>query len=122
MRMSERVNRRPSPTPSPSQREEQLFASALDKAESERAAFLERACQGNAALHRRLKALLAAHARPDPRLAVPEDAALLSHRRHLAGDATDDAVGLSFGRYKILERLGEGGWGVVYVAQQTEPV
>jgi serine/threonine protein kinase/tetratricopeptide (TPR) repeat protein len=37
-------------------------------------------------------------------------------------DAPDEVVGQLLGRYKLLERLGEGGCGVVYVAEQTEPV
>src|SRR5208283_4574134 len=34
----------------------------------------------------------------------------------------DEAVGQTLGRYKLLERVGEGGCGVVYVAEQTEPL
>ena len=37
-------------------------------------------------------------------------------------DAPDETVGQRIGRYKILECVGEGGCGVVYVAEQAEPV
>ena len=39
-----------------------------------------------------------------------------------AEEPPDEAVGQTLGRYKLLERIGEGGCGVVYVAEQTEPV
>jgi WD40 repeat protein len=39
------------------------------------------------------------------------------------GDDTHDSVlGTHIGRYKLLQRIGEGGWGVVYMAEQQEPV
>lgn len=37
-------------------------------------------------------------------------------------DPLDDAVGQVIGRYKLREKIGEGGCGVVYAAEQTEPV
>jgi hypothetical protein len=40
----------------------------------------------------------------------------------LTDELTDEAVRQTLGRYKLLERVGEGGCGVVYVAEQTEPV
>ncbi len=53
---------------------------------------------------------------------IPPDAA---SRRTLgveSADAADAALGTRISHYKLLERVGEGGWGVVYVAEQTEPV
>ena len=103
--------------------EEALFAAALERPAAERAAFLDGACHGNPALRARLAALLAAHDRPDE---LPGDgtamATVKGTNKPDFAHAPDEAVGQTLGRYKLLERVGEGGCGVVYVAEQTEPV
>ena len=105
----------------PPSNEEALFALALSKPAAERAAWLDRECGGDSALRQRLDALLAAHEQPDTLLATKAEAARPTIKLDLA-DAPDEAVGQTLGRYKLLERVGEGGCGVVYVAEQTEPV
>ncbi|MSU58721.1 MAG: tetratricopeptide repeat protein [Pedosphaera sp.] len=102
-------------------REEALFALALEKPADKRPAFLDAMCEGDPALRQRLEALLAAHEQPDAALATTAPAGKQTIKLDLA-DAPDEAVGTTLGRYKLLERVGEGGCGVVYVAEQTEPV
>ncbi len=101
-------------------REEALFAAALEQHSSERAAFLKGACLGDDALRKRVEGLLAAY---DATANLLHTAAGQAPTIKLdLADAPDEAVGQTLGRYKLLERVGEGGCGVVYVAEQTEPV
>ena len=107
--------------PSQQEREAALFQAAVQLTASERDAFLNGACRGDAALRQRLEALLAAHDEPDELSPGVAPKVVATIKLDLS-DTPDEAVGQTLGRYKLLERLGEGGCGVVYVAEQTEPV
>jgi serine/threonine protein kinase/WD40 repeat protein len=102
--------------------EESIFADALAiGSPAERAAYLSRACAGNPALRAAVDALLAAHAASNVLDKPPAD--LTGGYTPERAAAPDEAVGAVLaGKYKLVELIGAGGMGAVYMAQQTEPV
>ena len=100
--------------------EEALFAAALERPPGpEREAFLDAACAGDPARRERVGRLLAADDRPPGILDHPPDPFSTGSDRPKPALAAD---ALFAGRFKLRQKLGEGGMGEVWVADQAEPV
>jgi len=108
-----------------------IFAAALELPADQCAAYLDQACAGDATLRQRVEALLRVHdeagnffdklssatrpASAEGAMAGPSGTIQLFG---VPAEKTGDRIG----RYKLLQQIGEGGCGVVYMAEQEEPV
>jgi serine/threonine protein kinase len=102
--------------------ERTIFLEALDKEDpAERAAYLERACGANAELRRRVERLLEALDSAGSFMEAPAAPAEMGAINEGLQPILE-GPGTRIGPYKLLEPIGEGGMGVVYMAEQTEPV
>src|SRR5689334_7629540 len=100
---------------------ETIFLAALELLPPKRAAYVQEACGTDVQLRERVEALLRAHEAPEsflpehprssPNINIPS---LVAPSAEQPGDV--------IGRYKLLQKIGEGGCGVVYMADQEQPV
>ncbi len=115
----------------PPSREVAIFAAALELPAEKRGAYLDQACAGDLALRGQVEALLRVHddagdffdklssvAQPT----TAEGATSGSRGTIRIPITPSEKSGDRIGRYKLLQQIGEGGCGVVYMAEQEEPV
>ncbi len=107
-----------------------VFAAALELPVDQRAAYLDQACAGDDALRRRVEALLRVHDDAGNFFDKLASAAKPAAEGQMPGPSgtirlpsiPSEKPGDRIGRYKLLQQIGEGGCGVVYMAEQEEPV
>jgi hypothetical protein len=93
-----------------------IFMTALEKTEpEERSAYVLEACGSDDSLRRRVEILLKAHNDPGSFMNSPVGVATLDQ-------PITERASTVIGPYKLMEQIGEGGMGMVYVAEQQQPV
>ena len=103
-----------------------IFCTAVElDSDTERADYLARVCGQDPELRNRVDKLLAAQARAGSFMEDPDDADPdpdVTIDRPVAEPPGAEPPGTEIGPYKLLQIIGEGGMGVVYMAEQTQPV
>src|SRR6266567_2257570 len=95
-----------------------IFDAAMELPPERRAAYVQEACAGDDPLRQRVEALLRAHQSAETFMLSPA----VTSRGETVVVKPAEQPGDRIGRYKLLQQIGEGGCGVVYMAEQEEPV
>jgi eukaryotic-like serine/threonine-protein kinase len=102
----------------PSLPEESIFSQALEiPSAAERSAYLDRACGEDRQMRAAVEALLNANQKSGDLLDLPDNSAVT-----VDVQSASERPGIMIGPYKLLQQIGEGGMGTVWMAKQTEPV
>src|SRR3954451_14247565 len=105
--------------------ERDIFIAALQKEDpAQRRAYLDEACAGRPELRQQVEDLLRLHGGAGSFLEKPAAESAATGALIGAADraSSPDAPGAVIGPYNLIEQIGEGGMGAVWLAQQTEPV
>ncbi len=95
-----------------------IFDAAIELPPERRAAYVQEACAGDDPLRQRVEALLRAHQSAETFMVSPA----VTSKGETVVVKPAEQPGDRIGRYKLLQQIGEGGCGVVYMAEQEEPV
>jgi len=106
----------------PPERDIEVFNAALELPPAERVAYLDHACASDAALRLRVEELLQASEAAGGFLEGGASGSLEPGGTDRHAGVSTEKPGERIGRYKLLQQIGEGGCGVVYMAEQEEPV